>query len=212
MARRWLVRLLALTAFGVAGCSSTPSAQVPTTPHPSTSRSEEPADSLAARWWLWAGSTPTETNPVTDTTGRQCSGMQPTDVWFLAGTFGDGPVTRKCKIPSGRQVFLPVLNQVCPLNAAETSADALARCSASADEVVATLDDVPLGTQEQTSGGTFTMTSVAGSPVFEAGEAESVAWGIWIGPVTIPDGTHVLHVLGRSGTFTVDVTYNLNVG
>ena len=56
------------------------------------------------------------------------------------------------------------------------------------------------------------MTSVAGSPVFEAGQAESVAWGIWVGPVTIPDGTHVLHVLGRSGTFTVDVTYNLNVG
>ena len=109
MARRVLVTLLVLAAFGLAGCSSTPSAQVPNTPHPSTSRSEVPADSLAARWWLWAGSTPTETNPVTDTTGRQCSGMQPTDVWFLAGTFGDGPVTRKCKIPSGRQVFLPVL-------------------------------------------------------------------------------------------------------
>ena len=34
------------------------------------------------------------------------------DVWFLAGTFG-GSVERKCKIPSEKAIFMPIINYEC---------------------------------------------------------------------------------------------------
>jgi hypothetical protein len=166
---------------------------------------------LPARWWLWAASTPAESNPVEDTTGQWCSKEQPTDVWFLAGTFGDGPVTRTCTIPAGRQVYFPVLNTVCELDVAESPSAAAARCRLPVDQAEATLDGKPLATRETTSGGSFVMTSVPGSSVFDTAKATAVAWGIWVGAMTVPKGKHVLHVLGRSGEFTVEVTYRLTV-
>jgi hypothetical protein len=129
--------------------------------------------------------------------------------WFLAGSFGEGPVTRTCTIPAGRQVYFPVLNQVCGLEAAEKPSSAAARCSLSVDQAEATLDGQPLTTREATSGGAFTMTSVPGSPVFDGVDATAVAWGVWVGPMTVPKGNHALRVFGRSGEFTVDVTYKL---
>ncbi len=77
---------------------------------------------------------------------------------------------------------------------------------------MATLDGEPLATHEATSNGVFTMTSASGSPVFEGNDGLAVAGGIWVGPTIIPAGAHVLHVLGRSGGFTVDVTYDLTSG
>ena len=50
-------------------------------------------------------------NPVTDTTGAACAAGQPRGpVWFLAGTFGGDPVTRTCRVPSGRALLFPVAN------------------------------------------------------------------------------------------------------
>src|SRR5262249_12325700 len=54
----------------------------------------------SARWWQWALSVPTATNPIIDSTGAQCAQAQTGKVWFLAGTFG-GAVTRSCTVPQG---------------------------------------------------------------------------------------------------------------
>jgi len=206
--------LVTATAFAMTACSNPSPSVPPSLSAPGSSATADasgPARSLPARWWLWAASTPAQSNPVTDTTGKWCSSMQPDDLWFLAGTFGQGTVTRHCAIPAGRKVYLPVLNQVCQMSANEPSVSGAARCSVPVDEALATLDGKSLPTREATSGGVFSMTSVPGSPVFDGVDKPSVAWGIWIGPVTIPNGTHVLHVRGRSGSFTVDVTYDVTV-
>jgi hypothetical protein len=65
------------------------------------------------KWWLWILSIPKERNPVFDNSGiytveRQCD----PNVWFLSGTFG-GSVVRKCKIPLGRAILIPVINYEC---------------------------------------------------------------------------------------------------
>jgi hypothetical protein len=63
-------------------------------------------------WWKWCYSKPYDANSVSDNTGELCSKNQRyTDVWFLAGTFG-GNAQRECKIPYGRSIFFPIVNDI----------------------------------------------------------------------------------------------------
>src|SRR5262245_26501057 len=71
-----------------------------------------PFKQLSAEWWQWALSIPAAENPQLDTTGGDCVVGQRGDVWFLAGTFGGGTVTRTCSVPEGTVLFFPVVNFV----------------------------------------------------------------------------------------------------
>jgi hypothetical protein len=64
----------------------------------------------AALWWQWALETPASQNPVTDTTGAYCAVNQSGKVWFLAGSFGSGAVSRSCTVPPGTALFFPLAN------------------------------------------------------------------------------------------------------
>jgi hypothetical protein len=65
---------------------------------------------LAANWWKWAETQPAGVNPVTDTTGVNCGQGQSGSVWFLAGSFSGGTVTRTCKVPYGKTIVFPIVN------------------------------------------------------------------------------------------------------
>jgi hypothetical protein len=67
----------------------------------------------AAMWCNWLLSIPKKKNPALDETGKYCSMNQNNEnVWFLTGTFGNiGPVKRKCTIPAGKAIFLPILEK-----------------------------------------------------------------------------------------------------
>src|SRR6266403_5000882 len=67
---------------------------------------------LSAQWWQWALSIPTSVNPQLDLDGKNVVVGQRGSVWFLAGIFGGGTVTRTCSVPEGTQLFFPVTNQV----------------------------------------------------------------------------------------------------
>ena len=67
---------------------------------------------LSAEWWQWALSIPTPENPQLDTTGEDCVVGQRGEVWFLAGVFGGGTVTRTCSVPANKSLFFPVANSV----------------------------------------------------------------------------------------------------
>jgi hypothetical protein len=69
---------------------------------------------LSSQWWQWALSIPTDENPLLelDTTTEKCMVGQRGDVWFLAGVFGAGSATRKCKVPEGTGLFFPIANTV----------------------------------------------------------------------------------------------------
>jgi hypothetical protein len=64
----------------------------------------------AAAWWQWALSAPVSVNPVLDTTGAACGVGQAGPVWFVAGLFGSGSVTRRCKVAAESWILIPVLN------------------------------------------------------------------------------------------------------
>jgi hypothetical protein len=59
----------------------------------------------SARWWQWLLGIAADVNPNLDDTGANCGQGQAGNVWFLAGTFGGDPVTRKCTIPSNKHQF-----------------------------------------------------------------------------------------------------------
>jgi hypothetical protein len=145
---------------------------------------------------------------VADTSGRWCAAKQPSDVWFLAGTFG-GSVKRTCTIPRGRPLYFPILNQACTFEAGMSVDDATAQCASPVDEASATLDGTPLRTLEGTAGGAFSVKGVAGAPSFAGTKATVVTWGVWVGPVRLTPGRHVVHLVGRSGDFRTEVTYTL---
>jgi hypothetical protein len=62
----------------------------------------------SARWWQWILSIPEDINPGFDTTGANCDEGQAGPVWFLAGTFTGGNVTRTCTIPAGKALLFAI--------------------------------------------------------------------------------------------------------
>ncbi|AUG80589.1 hypothetical protein CFP65_5910 [Kitasatospora sp. MMS16-BH015] len=148
---------------------------------------------LAARWWKWALSAPAESCPVRDTTGRHAQWRQPSDVWFLAGTYG-GRVVRRCQIPSGRPVFFPVINSARSALGLSGRPIQVAVSSAAAD-----LNGVPLEMYEYST------------RRFWAVGRPRVAWGLWSALSPLTPGQYVLTIRATSGTFLVDTTYHLDV-
>jgi len=64
----------------------------------------------AADWWRWLLEHPATGSPILDPTGDQCGAHQPADAWFLVGSFGADPVVRRCTVPVGRPILLPLIN------------------------------------------------------------------------------------------------------
>jgi hypothetical protein len=62
-------------------------------------------------WYKWLLSIPRKKHPCIDKTGMKCAVNQDnSNVWFLAGTFGNtSRITRRCIIPSRKAVLLPLL-------------------------------------------------------------------------------------------------------
>jgi hypothetical protein len=66
-----------------------------------------------AIWCNWLLSISRDKNPADDITGKNSSQNQiDTNVWFLAGTFGNNiPVRRKCTVPKSRAILFPIINK-----------------------------------------------------------------------------------------------------
>ncbi|MFF7082570.1 hypothetical protein [Streptomyces lavendulae] len=149
---------------------------------------------LAARWWKWALSASADESPVADTTGAYAGWRQPSDLWFLAGTFG-GRVVRRCSVPAGRRLFFPVLNTQRPVVPFVTGPWRLEATRASA-----ALNSTPLPVREFSS-----------KPFLSLG-IPRVAWGLWCALAPLPAGQFVLEIRAADTQgFWVDTTYHLTV-
>lgn len=71
----------------------------------------QPAE-WTARWWRWTRSFPDGLQPYLDRDGSRCAMNQDEDgpVWFLAGTDGNFNAERRCRIPLGKHVLVPLIN------------------------------------------------------------------------------------------------------
>jgi hypothetical protein len=200
----------------------------------STASAETDLDELAAQWWQWALSIPTEVNPLEDTTGANCMVGQSDPVWFLAGFFNGSAATRSCSVPEGAALFLPVINainfntpNVCGQGSASISVKDLRAFSASfiagASNLSVSVDSQPVTTLKHIKSIVFDV-ALPGDNVFNA---------LCGGPGTVPaniyspavdDGIYVLlkplkvgqhslhfHAENVSQSFVEDITYVLTV-
>ena len=69
-----------------------------------------PLGDWTAQWWRWAQNAAIA--PYRDPDGRLCDMGQSGPVWFLAGTDGTIEPTRRCVVPEGKYLLLPVINMV----------------------------------------------------------------------------------------------------
>ncbi|MCK9899335.1 signal protein [Frankia sp. Cpl3] len=169
---------------------------------PVEERALAPAD-LQSRWWTWAASAVGADNPVEDPDGHACAVGQPTDVWFLAGTFG-GYTARQCVLPTERPVVVPLVNLV-----AQDPADCTALMADAAGG--AELDGSPLQA-EAFPPTSITYRGVAGNPVTgDAGTFQGYGCGLWVQLPPLAPGQHTLSVRGSSLDFATSVDYLLVV-
>ena len=187
----------------LAGCGGNAQlAAPPKAPQTSTSDKLAPGE-FQARWWTWA-SQPTNTNPVSDTSGRFCMREQPVEVWLLAGSLGDGPVERQCRVPASKPLLAPVVNLASDVAGCETF------MKSAQGEV---LMDGSTQALTRVSATPFTYEARAGNPFgAQVGRVNSVGCGLyaWITPPA--SGEHELVIRGSADGKDVDVKYKLIVG
>lgn len=69
-------------------------------------------DAYPELWWQWANRKRWGAQSFQDPTGEQCGLNQSGPVWFLAGTDGTDEVRRRCRVPEGKHIFLPLITML----------------------------------------------------------------------------------------------------
>jgi hypothetical protein len=186
---------------------------------------------LAAGWWQWALSKPTEVNPLIggDPNYReeQCDGQPSTGTsggkWFLAGTLDGSAVERTCTMPAGKQPYFPVVNYVF-LITEPGETEEIARQAAN-DYIDGVLADPKFRMRVTVDGKKVKTSEIvrADSPLFTAevpeggllpaGSYDGVTDGLWVTLPPLSEGEHTIHfeMSAPSAGFSQDNTYNLTV-
>jgi hypothetical protein len=166
-------------------------------------------------WWQWAWSFAAEESPVRDETGELCASGQVGDVWFLAGTYGTKRTIRKCKLPYGKYIFLPLINYVVPPS--ESGSNCLsvmsqaARLTESPTALLFVLNEVKterLETHRQATIGCFDLGEKT-KPRRRITPTAANGYYIMLRP--LPRGTHSLNFGGVLPGMIQAVTYTLVV-
>lgn len=176
----------------------------------------------AARWWQWALAQPVSTNPVVDGTGEFCGAGQTGPVWFLAGTFG-GSVIRRCAVPAGKALLVPVLNLgyfAFPSDPPEQRTEAFVRGQVTAVENATTLT-VTIDGHAVPDISSYLEKSVLFAVTLPADNLFGLPAGFVLDPcvdegyyLVLPPpsiGTHTIHFAAGFDSFAIDVTYELTV-
>jgi hypothetical protein len=185
---------------------------------------------LTAQWWQLFLSIPTTANPLLDPTGANCMVGQRGSVWFLAGSFLGGPITRSCSIPAGKKLFFPVINyvnintpgvcgQAGSLSVRELRA-AIAPFIDTAFNMSVTLDGQPVADLVRVRSKVFEVTEPedniflapcgGDSPAGTYSPAVDDGYYALLNPLSL--GTHNLHIHSEAtGNFIEDITYNITI-
>ena len=154
-----------------------------------------------ARWWRWAQDA--EIAPYLDPDGRLCDMDQSGPVWFLAGTDGTFEPHRRCVVPEGKYLLLPVINMVywqrTDVRTRMPCAELQSGAAVNNDRLVSAvvlLDGKPLGdmrVHRVRSDGCFAWNPEDPSSVLGAAD------GYWLMLKPLPRGHHVLSVGANYG-------------
>jgi hypothetical protein len=174
------------------------------------------------RWWRWLLSFPIDKNPAIDQTGMYSSQKQEhPNVWFLAGTFG-GYVRRKCQIPFGKAILMPIINYECSFAdepAITTDAQLELKCKSEIDDIkdlsVIVDDHLLSDISLYRIRSPFFVIDLLENNVLgvKPTRTRMISDGFWIFLKPFGIGIHRIITSGscRSGTIRIGNTYDLNV-
>ncbi len=191
----------------------------------------------SARWWQWALSIPVANHPLFD--HGDCSVGQAGPVWFLGGKFcanndttcGFQNVVRSCSVPSGKALYIAVLNaenSALEVNNPKAQIQDLRQGNAYAMDNAANLSmsidgaDVPhlldrFRVQSTAFGFTIpddNIWTAIGEGTFGGGAySPAVDEGVYVMLSPLPPGPHRIHFRGGYPiwNFALDITYDINV-
>jgi hypothetical protein len=205
-----------LAAAALSAAADQPAAGKPVT---ATNPDEVVYDRSQAEWsqayLQWVAAFPRGSSPVSDTTGALCSARQGGDVWFLASSDGTAPVERRCTVPAGKTLFVPIASVLERSGNREPDCEAMARVAATNLTHVSGLslavDGQPLDgldAYRHASGGCFAL-GARMAPPQSAKQAVSDGWFVMLPP--LPAGTHEIVVQARFDSTPVSTTWHLEV-
>ena len=177
----------------------------------------------AAAFWKWALSQPTPTNPLVDATGENCDVGQSGRNWYLAGAFAGETVARRCTVPAGKNLVLPVFNYLAaafPTDPPEQRTVSYLRDVASVAEgaiVELEIDGKPVKKLEDfyEESAVFHVTlpedNIFGLTGSDRQFSPSVDAGYYVAIAPLSRGHHTLHAYGELDGAAVDVTWEIRV-
>jgi Dyp-type peroxidase family len=173
------------------------------------------------KWWLWLLGISSSINPALDKTGKYSATNQAADseAWFLVGTLGDS-VERKCIIPKGKAILLPIINSVHFLaeeGIFKSESELEAKVKSEIDSVIqlsVTIDGVQLPGLGKYRVNTrpFTVTLPKDNLWYlKAGPTTAAADGYWLFLKPLSVGEHTIRFVGRDPDFRTEVIYKLTI-
>jgi hypothetical protein len=185
--------------------AATPAAADSPTPPRALTASErvdgKRVDAYPALWWQWANRKRWGAQPFQDPSGAQCARGQRGAVWFLAGTDGTEEVHRRCRVPSGKHLFLPVIGMLenavpgVPRSCDEVKREATSKnAHAFATEILVDGHRFELAPLRMASAECFNAYARADYLDDTSGYFPSAADGYWLMLAPLPDGHHVIRV------------------
>jgi hypothetical protein len=166
---------------------------------------DDSPQALAARWVRWLAGFGWLRNPCNDRSGAQAGIGQPSDVWFLGGTFG-GTITRQVTVPAAVPLFVPAITKW------RTAVDGPAEAIEGATSTL-TVDGEAVDLDTIATPEPFTVIGAFWNPVTGTRAPTPVTvWGRWRRLDPLPPGEHVLRFGGADTYgFRSDTTVRLTV-
>ena len=190
----------------------------------------------SAAWWQWAYSLPVDHHPLFGER-NDCSAGQSGDVWFLGGTFTPGPpdingnvlgeATRKCMVPRGTVLLIPILNAECSTIEGNGTTDAeLRQCARDLVDLTdpgslkLTIDGIPVDNltayrvqSPLSTFGPLPGNNLLGQPAGVTSDFVGDGFYVMVQPQAL--GQHRIHfeatAAGTGWSFSLDITYKVVV-
>jgi hypothetical protein len=183
-----------------------------------------PYEDWLTKWWQWSMSIPVSEHPRDAYSEEKCVINQEGPVWFLADQLG-GQEVRKCTVPAGKAILVPLLTGECDYGIPEVkNDDDLRRCAMAGNEygtVEAIVDGVKLKNLDRyrTQSGFFNI-SIPEDNIYQApaGNFRAMSDGYFVFLEPLQPGNHnlrlktsVLNPIETSYNYNSDSTYDLEV-